>query len=86
MVWCRKEELYNTFYFIRIVFKLWFDVEKKNYTTEIPIAYNGRKLWFDVEKKNYTTGIREFHGGNRLWFDVEKKNYTTIRNHYQLHE
>ena len=35
--------------------KLWFDVEKKNYTTIQQQLFNSHKLWFDVEKKNYTT-------------------------------
>ena len=34
---------------------LWFDVEKKNYTTYPTSSSNGTELWFDVEKKNYTT-------------------------------
>ena len=35
--------------------KLWFDVEKKNYTTASEMADVTYELWFDVEKKNYTT-------------------------------
>ena len=35
--------------------KLWFDVEKKNYTTYNLQNWNIAQLWFDVEKKNYTT-------------------------------
>ena len=35
--------------------KLWFDVEKKNYTTIQRRNIDTRRLWFDVEKKNYTT-------------------------------
>ena len=34
---------------------LWFDVEKKNYTTKFFSFDSSGKLWFDVEKKNYTT-------------------------------
>ena len=34
---------------------LWFDVEKKNYTTFMSGLSPNMKLWFDVEKKNYTT-------------------------------
>ena len=34
---------------------LWFDVEKKNYTTISEDYDSSRLLWFDVEKKNYTT-------------------------------
>ena len=34
---------------------LWFDVEKKNYTTAIIESILSLMLWFDVEKKNYTT-------------------------------
>ena len=34
---------------------LWFDVEKKNYTTTARFITNVLQLWFDVEKKNYTT-------------------------------
>ena len=34
---------------------LWFDVEKKNYTTHGRGNVLARLLWFDVEKKNYTT-------------------------------
>ena len=36
---------------------LWFDVEKKNYTTAEMSGVKWTKLWFDVEKKNYTTAI-----------------------------
>ena len=36
---------------------LWFDVEKKNYTTGKGIKEPIQRLWFDVEKKNYTTKI-----------------------------
>ena len=36
---------------------LWFDVEKKNYTTPFKAEKLSRRLWFDVEKKNYTTSI-----------------------------
>ena len=55
VVWCRKEELYNikAVYIIRI--RLWFDVEKKNYTTLLGVMFELLELWFDVEKKNYTT-------------------------------
>ena len=35
--------------------KLWFDVEKKNDTTEKKYKARHRMLWFDVEKKNDTT-------------------------------
>ena len=56
---------------------LWFDVEKKNYTTKGKRWRKQRKLWFDVEKKNYTTKKNGFQGFIELWFDVEKKNYTT---------
>ena len=35
--------------------RLWFDVEKKNYTTERRRRLGCGRLWFDVEKKNYTT-------------------------------
>ena len=35
--------------------QLWFDVEKKNYTTVVEIKATPEQLWFDVEKKNYTT-------------------------------
>ena len=77
VVWCRKEELYNLKPFDIQKARLWFDVEKKNYTTEAKERLRVIRLWFDVEKKNYTTitGIAEFHAV--LWFDVEKKNYTT---------
>ena len=34
---------------------LWFDVEKKNYTTKRRGEHVHSWLWFDVEKKNYTT-------------------------------
>ena len=34
---------------------LWFDVEKKNYTTTEEYSFYPGRLWFDVEKKNYTT-------------------------------
>ena len=57
MVWCRKEELYNTDFVNEIVEGLWFDVEKKNYTTVQLIDELGGRLWFDVEKKNYTTKL-----------------------------
>ena len=36
---------------------LWFDVEKKNYTTTFDDIKEMQMLWFDVEKKNYTTSI-----------------------------
>ena len=35
--------------------ELWFDVEKKNYTTIRQQFSRQIRLWFDVEKKNYTT-------------------------------
>ena len=35
--------------------RLWFDVEKKNYTTIRNQKHRTSGLWFDVEKKNYTT-------------------------------
>ena len=35
--------------------RLWFDVEKKNYTTQRFDKFRKSMLWFDVEKKNYTT-------------------------------
>ena len=35
--------------------KLWFDVEKKNDTTEGSNISIPSELWFDVEKKNDTT-------------------------------
>ena len=38
---------------------LWFDVEKKNYTTTDYYECHGNRLWFDVEKKNYTTQEEE---------------------------
>ena len=56
---------------------LWFDVEKKNYTTGFIPFVRELKLWFDVEKKNYTTILCLSVILIRLWFDVEKKNYTT---------
>ena len=37
--------------------RLWFDVEKKNYTTNAVPLLAYLELWFDVEKKNYTTGF-----------------------------
>ena len=77
MVWCRKEELYNTTLQIKNNSKLWFDVEKKNYTTRRAHNCNNARLWFDVEKKNYTTAANCFMVSIWLWFDVEKKNYTT---------
>ena len=40
--------------------ELWFDVEKKNYTTRDWIETVYTKLWFDVEKKNYTTNSELF--------------------------
>ena len=58
---------------------MWFDVEKKNYTTYNPFAFEASELWFDVEKKNYTTDSRTPAIPDWLWFDVEKKNYTTKR-------
>ena len=56
---------------------MWFDVEKKNYTTLAVDGVSAPELWFDVEKKNYTTteDFKKLELG--LWFDVEKKNYTT---------
>ena len=38
-----------------MVIKLWFDVEKKRYTTSGTMYEKQYKLWFDVEKKRYTT-------------------------------
>ena len=38
---------------------LWFDVEKKNYTTYKQEKRKSLKLWFDVEKKNYTTSKKD---------------------------
>ena len=57
--------------------ELWFDVEKKNYTTLFDLGRMFKRLWFDVEKKNYTTSYEFILLGFELWFDVEKKNYTT---------
>ena len=34
---------------------LWFDVEKKRYTTPLSFRFSLFQLWFDVEKKRYTT-------------------------------
>ena len=34
---------------------LWFDVEKKRYTTRDLLNLETGELWFDVEKKRYTT-------------------------------
>ena len=56
---------------------MWFDVEKKNYTTTNCTATMSIRLWFDVEKKNYTTNAVPLLAYLELWFDVEKKNYTT---------
>ena len=56
---------------------LWFDVEKKNYTTMGEPDGILPELWFDVEKKNYTTFAEKGANIEELWFDVEKKNYTT---------
>ena len=39
--------------------KLWFDVEKKNYTTDSLEDAVLDELWFDVEKKNYTTMTKQ---------------------------
>ena len=59
--------------------RLWFDVEKKNYTTKPYETEHPNQLWFDVEKKNYTTFAIEDNEAFMLWFDVEKKNYTTSK-------
>ena len=56
---------------------MWFDVEKKNYTTNAISYRRTAELWFDVEKKNYTTMLNRIAVSGGLWFDVEKKNYTT---------
>ena len=63
--------------------QLWFDVEKKNYTTNPPKGGYSPPLWFDVEKKNYTTIEDALKEAQELWFDVEKKNYTTIHGRQQ---
>ena len=55
VVWCRKEELYNYWDDDSDYLLLWFDVEKKNYTTVTNNDSVKEQLWFDVEKKNYTT-------------------------------
>ena len=39
---------------------LWFDVEKKNYTTMFLMIIISNLLWFDVEKKNYTTTSKTY--------------------------
>ena len=63
---------------------LWFDVEKKNYTTASSRKADASRLWFDVEKKNYTTMDLLNMCTGELWFDVEKKNYTTPTNHLRM--
>ena len=37
---------------------LWFDVEKRYLTTELPIIERNIELWFDVEKRYLTTDAR----------------------------
>ena len=56
---------------------LWFDVEKRRYTTRAAAACARRELWFDVEKRRYTTNQAILRVITALWFDVEKRRYTT---------
>ena len=37
------------------IYRLWFDVGVKRYTTYYPIFIRDNELWFDVGVKRYTT-------------------------------
>ena len=66
------------------VWRLWFDVGFKRYTTRAEGMPSGCTLWFDVGFKRYTTGIIIPFGLPELWFDVGFKRYTTFRNILQF--
>ncbi len=56
---------------------LWFDVGKKEETTDDTLDIANDKLWFDVGKKEETTLRLKANYSIMLWFDVGKKEETT---------
>ena len=59
------------------IYRLWFDVGVKRYTTGW-FAYSSLgELWFDVGVKRYTTPGKRVCVSHKLWFDVGVKRYTT---------
>ena len=61
------------------IYRLWFDVGVKRYTTNAPPIIARYELWFDVGVKRYTTGGSRHPKGTKLWFDVGVKRYTTCQ-------
>ena len=43
------------------IYRLWFDVGVKRYTTVREVSEHRRPLWFDVGVKRYTT-LAKLHG------------------------
>ena len=78
VVWCRKEKIYNLQIYCIPWIQLWFDVEKRRYTTFHLKLLTLWLLWFDVEKRRYTTSVFKRWAYIELWFDVEKRRYTTV--------
>ena len=61
------------------IYRLWFDVGIKRYTTTCAETKPAGKLWFDVGIKRYTTYLTQEQNNAQLWFDVGIKRYTTIK-------
>ena len=59
------------------IYRLWFDVGVKRYTTLAVSEVKVGKLWFDVGVKRYTTHLTIGDWLVKLWFDVGVKRYTT---------
>ena len=59
------------------IYRLWFDVGVKRYTTAAFVVHLDEALWFDVGVKRYTTGDDLIITTAALWFDVGVKRYTT---------
>ena len=59
------------------IYRLWFDVGFKRYTTDFVLNQIAMPLWFDVGFKRYTTFWRGKQRPLELWFDVGFKRYTT---------
>ena len=59
------------------IYRLWFDVGFKRYTTYNRKGNTTKALWFDVGFKRYTTLRTNWHDKQKLWFDVGFKRYTT---------
>ena len=64
------------------IYRLWFDVGVKRYTTVSTLKKLERELWFDVGVKRYTTPGNPHYISYLLWFDVGVKRYTTYFNKY----